>query len=168
MVTVAILAILAALAAPNFKGVIQRYEVRTAVEDLVSAIYLARTEAIKRGGKVTLRKATASGCQAPTVQEWSCGWQLFEDRNENGTLNSGTDTAIQQSPVPRNVNVLTKKGSGSGPDHYTFDAWGESGMGVLAIYVRHVDDAASDLDVMLCMSSGGRLRRIPGATECPT
>lgn len=156
------------MAAPSFKGVIQRYEVRTAVEDLVSALYLARTEAIKRGGKVTLRKATASGCQAPTAQEWSCGWQLFEDRNENGTLNSGTDTTIQQSPAPRNVSVLTKKGSGSGPDHFTFDAWGEAGVGVLAIYIRHADDAASDLDVMLCMSSGGRLRRIPGAIECPT
>ncbi|MFO1182403.1 Tfp pilus assembly protein FimT/FimU, partial [Ottowia sp.] len=46
MVTVAILAILATLAAPSFTGIMERWRVRQAAEGLQSTLYYARSEAI--------------------------------------------------------------------------------------------------------------------------
>ena len=54
MVTVAILAVLAAIAVPSFTTLIEGWRVRAATEELQSAIYYARSEAIKRSGGVTI------------------------------------------------------------------------------------------------------------------
>ena len=54
MVVVAIIAVLAALAGPSFTPIIERWRVRSAAEDLTSTFYLARSEAIKRGGGITI------------------------------------------------------------------------------------------------------------------
>src|SRR5256885_11314686 len=57
MVVVAILAILTALAAPSFTPLMERWRVRQVAEDLQATIYFARSEALKRGGNVTIAKA---------------------------------------------------------------------------------------------------------------
>ena len=62
MVTVAILAVLAALAAPSFTSIIERWRVRDTVESMTSTLYYARSEAIKRGGGVVVRKLTNTTC----------------------------------------------------------------------------------------------------------
>ena len=64
MVVVSILAILTAIAAPSFKGLIESWRVKQEVEGLQSAIFYARSEAIKRGGGVVLQKIanTTDGC----------------------------------------------------------------------------------------------------------
>ena len=54
MVTIGIAAILAALAAPSFTGLMERWRVRQAAEGLQSTLYYARSEAIKRGGNVVM------------------------------------------------------------------------------------------------------------------
>jgi type IV fimbrial biogenesis protein FimT len=50
MVTVAILAVLAGIAAPSFNPIIERWRVRQVSEELQSTLYFARSEAVKRGG----------------------------------------------------------------------------------------------------------------------
>ena len=57
MVVVAIVAILTALAAPSFATMVESWRVRLATEHLQSTLYYARSEAIKRGGRV------AYGCE---------------------------------------------------------------------------------------------------------
>ncbi|MBP6653225.1 MAG: prepilin-type N-terminal cleavage/methylation domain-containing protein, partial [Xylophilus sp.] len=52
MVVVSILAVLAALAAPSFTPMIERWRVRQAVEATTSMLYYARSEGVKRGGNV--------------------------------------------------------------------------------------------------------------------
>ena len=54
MVTVSILAVIAMIAAPSFTHLIERWRVRSAAEALQSTIYYARSEAIKRGGGITI------------------------------------------------------------------------------------------------------------------
>ena len=46
LVTVSVVAILAALAAPSFKPLIDRWRVRNALESMQSTLFLARSEAI--------------------------------------------------------------------------------------------------------------------------
>ena len=85
MVVVAIVAVLAALAGPSFTPMIERWRVRQTAEALQSSIYLARSEAIRRNTAVTL-SATASNL---TQNHWELGWQIWVDRNGNGTLDNG-------------------------------------------------------------------------------
>jgi Tfp pilus assembly protein FimT len=47
MITVAVIAIITGIAAPNIKGIMQRYRLRTASTDLVSYVNMAKTRAAK-------------------------------------------------------------------------------------------------------------------------
>jgi len=65
MVVITIVAILASIAGPSFGGIIERYRFRRASEDLTASLYLARSEALRRGGNITLRKLSSPECPAP-------------------------------------------------------------------------------------------------------
>lgn len=65
MVTVAMLAILAALATPSFRQFVEAQRLRDASFGLVSDLTLARSEAIKRGGNVAI---------TPVGGNWTQGW----------------------------------------------------------------------------------------------
>lgn len=67
LVTVAIVAILAALATPSFKDMIASQRIKGAGFDLVTSLILARSEAIKQNGDVTVTPATGG---------WVNGWTI--------------------------------------------------------------------------------------------
>lgn len=58
MVVVAIAGILAAIAMPAFTSLVQSQRVKNASFELYTALSLARSEAIKRGANVTLKKTS--------------------------------------------------------------------------------------------------------------
>ena len=58
MIVVSLLAILAAMAVPSFKPMMERENIAAQVNDLISALNLARSEAIRRGVKVTVCRTT--------------------------------------------------------------------------------------------------------------
>ncbi|OOG24909.1 pilus assembly protein [Thioalkalivibrio denitrificans] len=60
MVTLAVAAILATIAVPGFWNLIQNNRVTTQTNELVSALNLARSEAIKRGESVSVCRGGAS------------------------------------------------------------------------------------------------------------
>ncbi|HCI14677.1 MAG: hypothetical protein A2063_04990 [Gallionellales bacterium GWA2_60_142] len=67
LVVVAILGILAALAAPSFSSLTQGQQVKNASFELFAALSLARSEAIKRNGNVTV---------TPAAGGWEDGWNI--------------------------------------------------------------------------------------------
>lgn len=163
MVVVSILAILAALAAPSFKPLIERWRVRSATEGLQSAIYFARSEAIKRGGKVVLQKlGSINGCTAPTTQEWHCGWYVCEDTNGNGACTS-SEPVLQRFDAPAKMEVMRTSNGAS----IAFDRWGMPGQW-LGFTLKPENSGANDPATLgVCMSSGGRVRVIPSEqTPC--
>lgn len=66
MVTIAIVAILAAVAAPSFSDIMARQRTRAVSSDLFTSLTRARSEAIKRNTDITL---AAAG-------EWHEGWAI--------------------------------------------------------------------------------------------
>lgn len=60
MIAVALLAVLLSIAAPSFVGYMDRARLRGAVDDTVSLIAAARTEAVKRSRNVTISLGGAS------------------------------------------------------------------------------------------------------------
>jgi type IV fimbrial biogenesis protein FimT len=163
MVVIALLAILAAIAMPQFRDVLNRYKVRRAVEEMRGTLYLARTESIKRGGQVTLRRIASADC-APASGEWSCGWMLFADANENATLD-GTDTVLQTSSAPMGVRVEIQQGD-SAPESLQADRWGQWNEGPFNFIFRPVDDVSDSLATTLCLLAGGWMYTSHGAHTC--
>jgi type IV fimbrial biogenesis protein FimT len=74
MIVALVLVVLVALAAPNLQEMIIRNRLDAATNDFVTALNLVRSEAIRRGGHVVIRRAAGS-----TSQEWTKGWEIFVD-----------------------------------------------------------------------------------------
>lgn len=162
MVVVAIMAVLAALAGPSFMGTIERYRVSTVTDQLASALMLAQAEAIKRAGNVGLARLSGGDCPAlATAQEWSCGWQVFIDTNNNGVLNAGEAT-IQQFRITNGVNVMNIENDAG----YTANRWGKlNGAGPMSFVISPESNALS-ATTTLCLSSGGRIRKLRESVAC--
>jgi type IV fimbrial biogenesis protein FimT len=159
MVVVAIMAVLLALAAPSFTPLIERWRVQQTIKGLESTLYYARSEAIKRGGNVSIRKhpTGTNGCQlAATNASWDCGWFVFIDTNSNGALDAGEEV-LQTFNTPPNMDVTRTANSAS----IQFDRWGRVAGPFIGFSLVPHDKAISDVAARgLCMSSGGRIRTI--------
>ncbi|MFM8333805.1 MAG: GspH/FimT family pseudopilin [Candidatus Methylumidiphilus sp.] len=80
IVAIAIMGIAVSLAAPNFQRLIQDARVATQTNEFVAFLSFARSEAIKRGMRVTLCKVNAGDfTRCDTSGSWSQGWIVFVD-----------------------------------------------------------------------------------------
>jgi type IV fimbrial biogenesis protein FimT len=149
------MAILASLAVPSFSGLLQRWRVRQSLEAMHSAIFFARSEAIKRGGRVALQRVTDSmHCQpAAITNDWSCGWQVCVHALGEQTCADGAPV-LQRFETLRGLQVQRS----SLGESVRFDRWGMPLAGfsfALAPAGKPWEDAAAR---SLCTSRGGRVR----------
>ena len=84
LTTLAIMAVLAGIAVPSFAEMQRNTARRAAMDDFWHAIFLARSEAIKRNGVVALCRTTDGVNCNNSAAEWSDGWLVFDnlDRDE--------------------------------------------------------------------------------------
>ncbi|NOR71028.1 MAG: prepilin-type N-terminal cleavage/methylation domain-containing protein [Methylomarinum sp.] len=75
LVTIAIVGIMMSIAIPSFTQTIRNSRLTTTANELITALSLARGEAIKRGEQVVVRKTGAN---------WEDGWQVFVDVDRDG------------------------------------------------------------------------------------
>ena len=157
MVVVAIMGILAAIATPSFTPLIERWRVRQATEQLQSTLYYARSEAIKRGGRVAIKKLAnnTNGCTTATgVNNWDCGWFVCEDTNGNGKCNAG-EPELQRFDAFSKVHVNRR----SGGAHIQLNRWGLVDGDWLGFTLIPLNKSVSNPNARgVCMSSGGRIR----------
>ncbi|WP_369818216.1 GspH/FimT family pseudopilin [Acidovorax sp. Root219] len=184
MVVVAIVGVLTALAAPSFTPLIERWRVREAAESITASVYLARSEAIKRGGNVVILKNNSNDINAPTCNngtgatEWGCGWNVFLDVNANGSQDACVATAtpnecsIQTVTAPTRVAVTL---AGSVQGKIVIDRWGmasHAGSGSTAptnMFFAIAPQGKTMTDpnaARLCVGMGGRIVRKKGSETC--
>lgn len=99
IITITILAILAALAVPSMRGFILDGRIRSQTDDLAAALNLARSETIKLQIPVTVCISNGSAC---TGTDWANGWIAWTDRNNNASLDTGEilrSMATQQKSI---------------------------------------------------------------------
>lgn len=166
LAVLAVMAIVVALAAPGFSGLIDRWRVRQAAEGLQSTLYYARSEAIRRGGRVAMRKhpQNTDGCrQAATTQAWGCGWFVFVDSNRNGTRQAGEEL-LQTVAPPTGLDIMRRPG---GPV-IQFDRYGmANGTNIFSFTISPAAAGiASPATRTLCLASGGRIRILEGEASC--
>jgi len=89
IVTIAIAAVVLGIAIPSFNSSISRNRLTTYINEFVTALNLARSEAIKRGITVTMRKLDNQSCtNLAALAEWENGWDVFTDADADGTCDA--------------------------------------------------------------------------------
>ena len=94
MVVVAILGILAAIAVPSFKSTIESSRRTTYANQLLEDLALARSEAIKRGVRVTVCPST-NGTSCSGATSWATGWITYVDLATFGTRDAASEALIR-------------------------------------------------------------------------
>ena len=83
LVTLAVAAILLALATPSFADLLRANRLAAANNALVTALNVARAEALRRGQPVTIcASADQRSCSSST--DWATGWVVFQDTTMSG------------------------------------------------------------------------------------
>lgn len=96
MISLAIVAVLSAISAPTFTIIIQDNRLVTQVNELVTALSFARSEAIKRNNTVTTcRSNNGKDC----VGAWTNGWIVFIDNDFDGIVDVGETILLIHGPV---------------------------------------------------------------------
>jgi len=93
MVTVAILAILASIAVPNYQQMIASTRMNGQASEFLAMLHYTRSEAVKRNVAVTMCKS-ADGATCSSGGTWAQGWIVFSDAGVLGTID-GADTVLK-------------------------------------------------------------------------
>ena len=108
MVVVAIVAILAMLAAPNFSAMIERNRINSAANEMLMALQLARSEAIRLNRTATLCPSTDGTTCTNNPAGWESGWIVFHDRDGDGNFDQGPPAATADA-VLRSWGALSPR-----------------------------------------------------------
>ncbi|RJG04611.1 GspH/FimT family pseudopilin [Noviherbaspirillum sedimenti] len=168
MITLSIAAILMALAAPNFGIFVLNSRMTAQSNDLLSAFQLARSEAIKRGVRVSLCKsANNTSCAASGT--WAQGWIVFVDGTTAGTVDG---TGANADVVLRAFSALTGNSrlAGSANDvasYVSFTASGATSLTANRLVSLCPPSPAAVVGRDIQIAPSGRVRvQKPPATAC--
>jgi type IV fimbrial biogenesis protein FimT len=104
LVTLSIAGILLTIAVPSFIDFIRNSRMASQANDLVLALTLAKSEAVKRGTLVTVcSRSSDTACAGSTT--WDAGWLVFVDGGVAGTVD-GTDVVLQVGSPLTGGNTL--------------------------------------------------------------
>lgn len=120
MVVLAIAAVLLAVATPSLRQLIERQRLRTTANDLFAAIDLVRSQAITRGRRVTMAPLD------PTGSDWSKGWVVFIDRNDNRRPDADEEVIFEQGPAATGISIRYGFSASPGTAYIAYNGAGRS------------------------------------------
>ena len=105
IVTLSVASILMTLAVPSFSSFVKDNRLITQTNDFVTALNFARSEAIKRGDRITVCKSTDQvSCSGSG--SWDQGWIVFDDVNGDGVVtNPATNVLRVHSSLSGSVSL---------------------------------------------------------------
>jgi type IV fimbrial biogenesis protein FimT len=105
LTAIAIVGILAAITVPTLRQFSANTRTAAANNSLISALAIARSEALRRSTPVTVcSSADAATCANST--NWATGWIAYADVNANGAFDAASDQLLQAWSAPSgNVSV---------------------------------------------------------------
>jgi Tfp pilus assembly protein FimT len=187
MVTVAVAAILLAIAAPAMKTMISGRAVAAQATELSSALHFARAEAMKRSAPVTICKVdpttvAPTACSTAAAATWQ-SWMVFSENagtgsNQIGVRDASEPVLRQQFQAPTTL-VSWQPATPAGLLAITFQSTGIAMPypTTLAmptrLLVHPVMSAASSSSEFrrnarqVCLNSQGRAEVIDGNATCP-
>jgi type IV fimbrial biogenesis protein FimT len=159
LVTIAILAILLSIAVPSFIMIVQDSRLVGQTNELVTSLNYARSEAIKRGVRVSVcSRFDNTTCSGATVFNWDAGWLVFINPNNNAAATLGSVLQVRQ-PL-ENGNTLRT----AALPRVTYQSSGYSGN---AGTFRLCDSRGTASGRAIVVSLQGRVSTSTGTTACP-
>lgn len=108
------------VAVPTLSTLMQNSRMTTNVNDFVTSLNIARSEAAKRGTKVTLCKSK-NGNNCANSGDWEQGWILFVDTNDDAVADVGETLLQVHQALTGNVTLI---GNGNVADYISYAATG--------------------------------------------
>lgn len=166
LVTLAVSVIVLTAAVPSFRDVIRNSRLTAATNDLVTAVNLARSEAIKRGVRVTMCKSP-DGTACSSTNGWDQGWIIFTDADGDAAYTAGSDELLRvQDSVGPNVAL---NGAGSVADYVSFVPRGHGELldgSFQADAIKACDSRTGPYGKNIAIGTSGRVRTERGVA-CP-
>jgi type IV fimbrial biogenesis protein FimT len=117
MVTLTLVAILSMLAVPSFNQIIQSTRLSSTTNELYTSFVQAKSEAVRRGKRVTVCASADGTTCSGNVAGWNTGWITFVDSTRTGTLSldPGEDVIAIGQAVSESLSI-------SGASFFSFSA----------------------------------------------
>lgn len=182
MITLAIVGVLLAVGVPSLKTFMQSNQLIAATNELLSALHVARSEAIKLNSRVSICESS-NGTTCSGTGDWSNGWIVFVDAGGN-LSNTGLPCAAANTDCLLRVHgaIADNKLSLSGVDananainSFTFTARGmpknTAGISESGVFsVCSFDDSNNVIGsraVVLSLSGRVRVTDNAAVISCP-
>ncbi len=105
LVTVSIVAILAAVAVPSYDGLINNNKQTTTLNAFLGELHYARSEAVKRSRQVVICPSNdASSCSEVS---WNLGWIIFIDDDRDDTRDNNEELIRISAPLDQGLDLST-------------------------------------------------------------
>jgi type IV fimbrial biogenesis protein FimT len=108
LITLTVVTVLLATAVPYMGNFAKNNRLITQTNDLVLAIQLARSEAVKRGINTVICPSTDQSSCSGNAADWQTGWLVFSDTNLNGSLEPGASAPLCEA----SEDCLMRTGNG--------------------------------------------------------
>ena len=164
LIVLSVVATLTVVGVPSFREMLVRHEQVTAINTLVTALHLARSEAIKRITHVGIcpsRDGRHCIGRVPGKTAWHFGYLLFVDQNGSDTRDDD-ETVIQYFGAIDRIRIY----SGHGGNHVV--VYRANGFATLTNDTFEFCDPSGEVPTRLVvLSNTGRPRVAPGNGGCP-
>ena len=147
-ITLAVVAIIAVLAGSSFMTMLRRNRISTAAREFVAAANLARSEAIRRGGPVTLCRS-ADGLSHAPAGNLDQGWIVFADPDGDATVDAGDEILQVHRAIGGGTTMI-----GPADPFITYNSRGVPTTGAANITVTNTSDTSRAVGIAL--STTGR------------
>ncbi len=179
MVTLTVVAILGTLAAPSLQTMIQNNQVQALTNNLVGNLYLARSEAAKRGFNVTLCASNADQTACDTAAtDFGKGWIVFTDFDDNGILTApatrfdtngdglldASEDILLVANAPKSDLLI--KSNATNPRGVTYRPTGQTSPRNFSIIISNSDETKFLSRIYFNMTGRVRSCTITSGTDC--
>ena len=165
LVALAIMAILSVLAVPSFRDLLARRTVLLTAEALVDDLRFARTEALKRGGQVSVCSST-NGLACSQSAVWVEGWIVFVDGGDTAEVD-GSDEILRVQTRQLGMASIESDNPANDKISFSFRPMGMASPASQSFKFTPAAPVPANSQRWVCMSSQGRPRlALAGAASC--
>lgn len=99
MVTLGIGALVLSIGIPGFQGMVRDNRMVMHYNQFLAELNNARSEAVKRGVRITMCTRNEAGTECHDAPNWEKGWITFTDPNQSGSVDPGETILRVHEPL---------------------------------------------------------------------
>lgn len=144
MLVLAIAGVIFGLAIPNMRDFMWNNRMTSSANDLLTAVYRARSEAVKRHGQTILCFTSDSEAATPACDgDGTQGWVVFADTDGDGAAAVDEEVVLRHGPLPNTISLFSKPNGNAG-----YVAFNNAG------FARNIAIGTALLGVVMCDKRG--------------